>query len=339
MKERLLEYLRCPDCQSVLRLAEIRDRDEIEILEGSCECAACKKSYPIVRGVPRFANLSHIESGKAATASSFGWQWQHFTQEDQLYADQMLAWLAPVKDEFFRDKVVLDGGCGKGRHTLLAARWGARDVIGVDLSDAVESAFAATRGSENMHIVQGDLCRLPLGRVFDYAFTIGVIHHIEEPNVAFKSIASKIKPGGHFSVWVYGAENNGWITGVISPLRKHVTSRMNRKALLHLSKLPTAAVYAATKLVYGPLSKTEKGAQLARKLFYGDYLSSIAHFGWREQHTIVFDHLVPPTSKYITREEFENWWKGIGAKETVIGWHNKNSWRGFGRTNNSNSAS
>lgn len=334
MKQRLLEFLECPDCQGLLSLRETLEEDGVEILEGSLQCSACASTYPIVRGVPRFADLGQIESEKAATAASFGWEWQHFTQEDDLYGEQMLDWLKPVNEDFFRDKVVLEGGCGKGRHTRLAARWGARDVVAVDLSDAVESAFAATRGSENIHIVQADLGQLPLRRVFDYAFSIGVIHHLEAPNLGFKSLASKIKPGGHFSVWVYGAENNGWITGLISPLRTRLTSRINRKALLHLSKLPTAAMYAATKLVFGPLNKFRTGSALARKLFYGEYLSAISNFGWREQHTIVFDHLVAPTAHYVSREEFRKWWEEIGAREIVIGWHNKMSWRGFGRTSN-----
>jgi hypothetical protein len=84
-------------------------------------------------------------------------------------------------------------------------------------------------------------------------------------------------------------------------------------------------------LVYGPLGRW-KGKRLTRHLFYGDYLSSLSTFGWQEQHTIVFDHLVAPTAQYISRERFEEWWDGIGARDTVITWHNKNSWRGFGRT-------
>ena len=334
MKERLLDYLACPDCQGTLGLDETRTRDGIEILEGFLQCVACEKTYPIVRGVPRFVDLAQIEIEEAATAAKFGWQWQHFTQGDERYAEQMLEWLTPVTEDFFRDKVVLEGGCGKGRHTLLAASWGARDVVAVDLSDAVESAFAATRGAENVHIVQANLCQLPLRRVFDYAFSIGVIHHLEDPKLGFKSLASKIKPGGHFSVWVYGAENNGWITGIISPLRTRLTSRMNPKTLLHLSKLPTAAIYAATKLIFRPLNRFPSGSVLARKLFYGDYLSAISKFGWREQHTIVFDHLVAPTAHYVSGEEFQRWWEEIGAREIVIGWHNKMSWRGFGRPGN-----
>ncbi|HKC64378.1 MAG TPA: class I SAM-dependent methyltransferase, partial [Pyrinomonadaceae bacterium] len=321
------------ECGADIRLLSVAKEDNDEILEGDLDCVGCSKHFPIVRGVPRFAELDKIEEDKAATASSFGWEWQHFTQEDERYGDQMLGWIDPVKPEFFKDKVVLDGGCGKGRHMQLAAQWGARDVIGVDLSDAVESAFAATRSAGNMHVVQADLCRLPLKRAFDYAYTIGVIHHLTDPSVGFKSLASKIKPGGHFSVWVYGAENNAWITTIVNPLRTRFTSRMNRRALLHLSKVPTAILYAATKLIYGPLNRSQGGAAIARHLFYNDYLNSISGFGWREQHTIVFDHLVAPTANYVTREEFEKWWKDVGASDVVIGWHNKNSWRGFGKIN------
>jgi hypothetical protein len=146
-------------------------------------------------------------------------------------------------------------------------------------------------------------------------------------------LASKVKPGGHVSAWVYGAENNGWITGLINPLRVHFTSRLDPRTLFHLSKLPTAILFLATKLIYGPLSKIGTG-RAARKLFYGDYLSYLAPFGWREHHVIVFDHLVAPTAHYFTRAQFEEWWKGIEAREVKIGWHNKNSWRGFGRLKN-----
>jgi SAM-dependent methyltransferase len=334
MKPRLLQYLACPSCEGEIRLAQSLSADGDEILEGTLACIACHKQFPIVRGVPRFADLNTVDAEKAATAASFGFEWQHFTQQDERYGDQLLGWLDPVKPEFFKGKVVLDGGCGKGRHLQLARSWGAADVIGVDLSDAVESAFAATRAAGNVHVVQADICRLPLRRAFDYAFSVGVLDHIPDPLTGFKSLASKLRPGGHLSVWVYGAENNGWIVNLVNPVRERFTSRINPRALLHLSKVPTALVYAASKLFFAPLSKLPLGNRYVNKLFYSDYLISIARFGWREQHTIVFDHLVAPTAHYVSRQQFEKWWQDIEAEETVIGWHNKNSWRGFGRTRN-----
>ncbi len=333
MKERLLQYLICPGCGGELRLHSAGRGERDEIMEGKLDCAPCARHFPIVRGVPRFADLEKVEADKAATAENFGFSWQHFTQQDERYAEQFLGWLKPVKPDFFKDKVVLEGGCGKGRHTQLAANWGARDVIAVDLSAAVEVAFAATRNLENAHVIQADLYHLPLKRAFDYAFSVGVLHHLPDPRAGFVSLASKVKTGGHISAWVYGAENNGWITRFVNPLRERVTARINPRALLHLSKLPTAALYAATKLVYGPLNRSASGERVARKLFYNDYMNAISDFGWREQHTIVFDHLVAPTAFYISRPEFEEWWRGINTSDVQITWHNKNSWCGMGRIN------
>jgi SAM-dependent methyltransferase len=336
MKERLLQYLACPSCEGELGIASVAARDETrgwtEIVEGELACASCARKFAVRRGVPRFADVSEIEREKAATAENFGWQWRHFTQADERYDEQFRGWLAPVRPEFFKDKLVLEGGCGKGRHTQLAAAWGARDVVGVDLSAAVETAYAATRDVPNAHVVQADIYHLPVKRrAFDYAFSVGVLHHLPDPRAGFVALSTRVRRGGHLSAWVYGAENNEWITRFVSPLRERVTSRISRRALLHLSKLPTALVYAATKLVYAPANRSARGAALARHLFYNDYLKSIAGFGWREQHTIVFDHLVAPTAYYISRAEFAEWWREIEATGVEIGWHNRNSWRGFGR--------
>lgn len=330
MKEKLLQYLACPSCAGAISLASA-EREIEEIITGQLSCGSCAQSWPIVRGVPRFASLDAVEEDKAATAAGFGWQWTHFTQTDEKYEQQFLSWIEPVPAEFFQDKLILEGGCGKGRHTQLAARWGAREIIGVDLSAAVETAFAATRDLPNAHIVQADIYHLPFPRVFDYAYSIGVLHHLPDPCGGFKSLASKVKTAGHLSVWVYGAENNEWITRWVNPLRERLTSRINPRLLLHLSKAPAAIMYLATKVVYGPLNRSARGTALARHLFYNDYLNAIAGFGWREQHTIVFDHLVAPTAFYVSQEEFADWWREIGASEVRIDWRNRNSWRGFGR--------
>ncbi|MDQ1729776.1 MAG: hypothetical protein QOD33_1901 [Pyrinomonadaceae bacterium] len=331
MKQKLLDHLKCPDCHNAIRLAVVNAAEGAELMEGQLACDSCRRTFPIVRGVPRFGATETLAADKAATAENFGWQWQHFVQSDELYADQFLGWIAPVHPEFFRDKLVLEGGCGKGRHTQVAAGWGAREIIGVDLSDAVETAFAATRQLPNAHIVQADIYQLPFAREFDYAFSVGVLHHLPDPRAGFRSLAAQVKAGGALSAWVYGAENNEWITRFIDPLRTRFSSRIDRRALLHLSRLPTALVYLATKLVYGPLNRSARGARLARHLFYNDYLNAISGFGWREQHTIVFDHLVAPTSHYLRREEFEQWWRDVEATDVTVSWHNQNSWRGFGR--------
>lgn len=330
MKKTLLNYLACPVCAGEIKLQSVSAEEGIEVLTGELQCASCAKTFRIVRGIPRFADFENIEADKQATAESFGWSWQEFAHDDAKYEQQFLDWIAPVTSDFFKGKVVLEGGCGKGRHTRRIAGWGAKDIVAIDLSEAVEVAFAATRGLPNAHVVQADIFRLPLRRVFYYAFSVGVLHHLPNPREGFKSLVSKVKSGGHMSAWIYGAENNGWIVSFVNPVRR-VTSSMNRRALFHLSKLPAAAMYLSTKLIYAPLNHGESGKKLARHLFYNDYLNYISRFNWREQHSIVFDHLVAPTAFYISREEFADWWREVGAEDVVIAWHNQNSWRGFGR--------
>ncbi|PYS98489.1 MAG: hypothetical protein DMF63_15780 [Acidobacteria bacterium] len=282
MKERLLDLLACPTCGGDILLAYASKYDDKEIIEGVLTCKKCTREYKVVRGVPRFADLGKIEEDKAETAENFGWQWTHFTQEDPKYNEQFLGWLQPVKPEFFEGKVVLEGGCGKGRHTKLAAEWGAKEVIGIDLGDGVESAFALTRHTPTVHIVQCDIFKLPFKREFDYAFSVGVLHHTPDPKKAFLSLASKVKKGGYISAWVYGAENNEWITKYIDPLREGFTSKISQPVLYQLSKLPTLSLFLTTKLVYRPANIAAK--PIASKLFYNDYLNHIGTFGWREQH-------------------------------------------------------
>ncbi len=331
MKEKLLDLLACPVCGGDILLAYARKYEEREIIEGVLTCKKCTREYKVVRGVPRFVDLAKIEDDKAATAENFGWQWTNFTQEDPKYNEQFLGWLQPVKREFFKDKVILEGGCGKGRHTTLAAEWGAKEVVGIDLGDGVETAFAMTRNLPNAHIIQCDIYKLPLKRVFDYAFSVGVLHHTPEPKKSFVSLVGKVKKGGHISAWVYGAENNEWITNYVDPVRTGFTSQISQPVLYQLSKLPTLSVFLTTKLVYRPLNAISK--PIANKLFYNEYLNHLGTFGWREQHNIVFDHLVAPTAFYISKDDFASWWDEIKAKEVSIIWHNENSWCGFGRIN------
>jgi hypothetical protein len=98
--------------------------------------------------------------------------------------------------------------------------------------------------------------------------------------------------------------------------------------LYQLSKLPTLSLFLTTKLLYRPANMFAK--PLAARLFYNDYLDHLGTFGWREQHNIVFDHLVAPTAFYISKDEFMDWWKELGSDPEII-WHNQNSWCGFGQ--------
>jgi SAM-dependent methyltransferase len=326
MKQRLMDFIVCPVCRGALTLrAGTRDGDEI--MDGELACGACERKYPILRGVPRLLPDSFSKEQRE-TADAFGYEWTHFTELEDTYEDEFLDWISPIEKDFFKGKLVLDGGCGKGRHTALSAAFGAAEVIGVDISDAVEAAFPNTRRFPNAHIIQGDIYNLPVRPVFQYAYSIGVLHHLPDPKAGFLSVVGRLAPGGRVSAWVYGEEGNWWITQLVTPFREMVTSRVPRAVTQALSFAIAVPMQAALRLVYKPVN--QHLPVLKKFLFYNDYLYSISGFSFRENFWNVFDHLVAPTAFYINRPEFDVWFKEAALANVNITWRNRNSWRGTG---------
>ena len=297
-----------------------------EILEGWLQCTTCDGDFPVVRGVPRMLPVA-LSKDKQATAEAFGYEWTHFTELTDQYREEFLDWIKPVPEDFFRDKVVLDGGCGKGRHAYLAAQFGAREVIAVDLSEAVEAAFQNTRALPNVHVVQADIYALPFLRPFDYAYSIGVVHHLPDPRQGFISLLGHLKPGGRISIWVYGREGNEWIVNFVNPIRIRLTSRAPKIFTRVISFLLALPLYLALKLVYRPINRWSWLKWLRRILFYNDYLSAIAGFSFAENYWNVFDHLVAPTAFYLTRDEVAEWFAAAHLESVEISQRTGNSWR------------
>jgi SAM-dependent methyltransferase/uncharacterized protein YbaR (Trm112 family) len=324
VKRAALQFLCCPACQGDLDLVEAAAEGD-DVMAGTLACVGCDAAYPVARGVPRFAGE---QSGAAArTADAFGYQWKRYRELADRYRRQFLDWVKPVDEHFFADRVVLEGGCGKGRHSAVVAELGARAVVAMDLSEAVDSAFENTRHLDNVHVVQADLNQPPVRAVFDYAFSVGVLHHLPEPQRGFHALVSRLRPGGYISAWVYGREGNGWIVKLVSPVREQITSRMPHRWLDALSVAVTLPLFAATRLIYRPV----RTSILGRRLPYAAYLGYISGFPFREQRTIVFDHLVAPVAYYIPRDEFAAWFERAGLEAVSIEHHNANSWRGFAR--------
>jgi SAM-dependent methyltransferase len=273
-----------------------------------------------------------------STAARFGWEWRYFVELHDAHQAQFLDWISPVHPAFFNDKVVLDAGCGIGRHALYAAEFGARDVIAMDLSDAVETAQRNVGHLSNVHVVQGDIFCPPLRhgtaeRDLDYIYCIGVLHHLEDPQGGFESLVNLLKPGGTISAWVYGHENNAIVHRIIDPLRRTLTRRLSPRVLLALSWPLTVLLQLLVNGVYHPLRSTA----VFRHLPSHAYLNSLAPFNFRHKHAIVYDHLTAPTAFYIKRTDFESWFHKLGLDDVEISWRNENSWRGRARRSDSDS--
>jgi SAM-dependent methyltransferase len=323
VKRDLLSLLICPECRCTLDAYVTHIKGD-EVIEGALVCSSCGADFPITRGIPRFVQADLTPQQKA-TAAAFGYEWTHYSQLTDADRKEFLAWISPLTPEDFKDRVVLDAGCGKGRHICLASQFGARAVVGIDLSDAVEAAYQNTRHIPNVHVIQADIGKLPLANRFDLVYSIGVLHHLPVPKDGFLALTRYIKPGGRLSFWVYGKEGNGWIEKLVDPVRKHVTSRLPKAITQWVSWIPAIPLYAALKLLYRPARHLP---WLKRLLPYSDYLCSISDYSFAENLWNVFDQLVAPTTFYHSRNEVVEWFEDIEAKGIVVERHNGNSWRG-----------
>ncbi len=256
------------------------------------------------RGIPRFLSNALTEDQKA-TADAFGYEWTHYSKLTDADRREFLDWIAPLTPADFEDRVVLDAGCGKGRHIFLAAQFKARTVVGVDLSNAVEAAYQNTRELPNVHVIQADILHLPFAQPFDLAYSIGVLHHLPVPKQGFLALASHVKPGGRISAWVYGKEGNLWIEKLVDPVRKNVTSRLPRSITRCFAFFPAVILYAALKVLYRP---AKRRAWLKRLLPYSEYLCSIADYSFAENFGTCSI----------------NWWR---PRRSIIA--GRNSWIGF----------
>lgn len=115
-------------------------------------------------------------------------------------------WLGGIHDTLkektgsWRDKNVLDVGCGTGR-LLLRGADEADKLTGIDLSSemikaSTQNFFFHNRSKKGEFLI-GDACDLPFGdESFDVALSTCVLFLLPEPEVGIKEMIRVLKPGG-----------------------------------------------------------------------------------------------------------------------------------------------
>lgn len=124
-----------------------------------------------------------------------------FVSEEERY--RVYSWLYEVAEfSKHRGHRVLEVGCGTGCDLLQFARHGAR-AVGVDITPE-HLRLARERVGRLAEVREADATSLPFSDgSFDYVYSHGVIHHIENPRKAVEEILRVLKPGGRFNVHVY----------------------------------------------------------------------------------------------------------------------------------------
>ena len=164
----LISHLACPAC-----------RQPLNKTSNELTCTTCSRTFPILNGIPRFVPKENY-------AESFGLQWNRFastqidskvgTDRSETRFSEETLW----DKNTLNGKLVLDAGCGSGRFSEIALKFGSA-LIAVDFSSAVEAAQQNLSAPTKL-ILQGDLASLPIpNETFDYIYCIGVLQHTSEP--------------------------------------------------------------------------------------------------------------------------------------------------------------
>jgi len=291
------------------------------VIGGKLVCASAGHTFPVAGGVARLLpGAAERSAARDQTAQRFGYAWKRFADFDPgQERTSMATWFSPHALADLAGTTVLDAGCGMGRHAVLAVQHGARRVVGLDLGDAVDAAFANTRHLSEVCIVQGDIYHPPLRpAVFDAAYALGVLHHLPDPARGFARLVPAIRADGWFQVWLYGREGNGWILLLVNPIRR-LSARLPLGPLRMLCAGLGVPVFLFARLA-------RSAPWLAARMTYGEYLRWLGGFGFRKVYAIVFDHALAPVAHYLSRVEVEDLVANAGWRIAGLEHSRRMSW-------------
>lgn len=253
-------------------------------------CAACAASHPIIGGIPRFVEQQHL--------ASFGLQWNKY---EVAHEDEDIATFRAktgVDASELAGLRVLDAGCGGGRYAKLVSEAGAI-LTAADHSTAVEKAARLCGSDRDIQFLQGDLKHLPFQpETFDFAFSIGVMHHDADTRAVFDAVAKMVKPGGRMAVWLY--RRNQWWQELINNWLRRRSVKMRPERLERWCRF--GAWLGGIPVVKQTVNKV---------------VNFSAHPNWENRVCDTFDWYAPEYQYHHTIAELRTWFEDAGFGELV----------------------
>jgi SAM-dependent methyltransferase len=302
MQIRLLDVLGCPQCGDILACTATETDNAGEVLTGRLDCARGAHQFPIEDTIPRFVPRDNY-------AVSFGYQWNEFKLEQldsangtKLSATRFYAETGWTKD-WLKGKWVLDAGCGAGRFLDVASDSEA-EVVGLDISGAVDAARANLAGRKNVHLVQASIYEPPFrAGAFDGCYCIGVVQHTPDPQQAMRTLPRVLRPGGRIAITAY--ERKPWTMLYAKYLLRPLTKRVDKQKLLSGIKGAMPVLFPLTNVLFRlPLAgRLFKFAIPVANSVHERSLTPQQRYDWAILDT--FDMLSPQYDQPRTQQEIE----------------------------------
>ena len=255
-----------------------------------------------------------------ATVSGFGSEWSSFSYGPLELSEQKRQ---QMFDDYFRifpwerlpanHAVGLDVGCGSGRWAMLVAPR-------VKLLHVLDASAAALRIAQanlvdrsNIEFHRASVEDIPVpDHSLDFAYALGVLHHVPDTAAALRALANKLKPGAPLLVYLYYAFDN-------RPPWYRLIWKTTDLARRLISRAPYPVRYwvcqAIAALVYWPLARL--AAVLARigclpRSFPLDYYRDKPFYVMR---TDALDRFGTQLERRFSREEIQRLLQDAGFHE------------------------
>ncbi|MEM9544167.1 MAG: class I SAM-dependent methyltransferase [Cyanobacteria bacterium P01_E01_bin.42] len=239
--------------------------------------------------------MMNFENQQTQTITDFGKQWQKYQDNEGYYASvnllsDIFSNLLDTKD--LKNCQVVEIGSGSGRIVDMLLSSEVACVTAVEPSEAYEILCKnVSHAGDRVTCLQITGDALPPSGNFDYAFSIGVLHHIPNPVPVVKAAFASLQPGGRLLIWLYGKEGNRLYLAIAKIMRLF-TTRLPDRALdlvVKLLDIPLVIYLSLCKIFPLPLHQYMKG-----------HLGKLSR---QNRQLTIFDQLNPAYAKYYTREE------------------------------------
>ncbi len=209
-----------------------------------------------------------MDNADLRTVDGFGDEWSRFSQEE--LTPEELEFMFNAYFRIFPWSTLPEGargvdfGCGSGRWAkLVAPRVGHLMLLDAS-NEALDVARRNLRDRDNVSFEHASVTEAPVeDGSLDFAYSLGVLHHMPDTEGAIRAIGKKLKPGAPLLIYLYYAFDNrpAWFRRLwqASDLIRQGVSR-----LPHGARYGVSQVFAAS--VYWPLARTALLLEKAGKL-------------------------------------------------------------------------
>ena len=238
------------------------------------------------------------------TVDGFGDEWERFDQS--LLSDNehtlmfqayfsIFPWdLLQINSEGF------DLGCGSGRWAkLVAPKVGKLHCI--DPSSAIEIARKNLDNHSNCIIHKCDIDSMKIrDGSMDFGYSLGVLHHIPDTQLALNSCVKKLKPGAPFLLYLYYAFDN-------RPFWFRYIWRLTNFLRIGISRLPFKLRYLVSQIIailaYYPMARISKFLEVLKINVSNIPLSAYRHNSFYTMRTDALDRFGTRLEQRFSKKE------------------------------------